>query len=184
MNIWKQLAEETDGVFTEGYSWNSDSTTIEYKNWKIILDNYTVWSGKYSNDVTRVITPITLIDNFKFEIYTETTIRKIENFFGGQDIKIGNPDFDNLFTIKSNNEFKIKSVLKNKELQSILKDQKDVNIQISDYKGIWGEKLPENTFELSYYINGKVDHLKTLNSLISLFKIMLDELSNINLIVK
>jgi hypothetical protein len=157
MNIWRKLAEETAGIFTEGYSWNSDSTTIEYKNWQIILDNYTVWSGKYSDKVTRVITPITLIDNFKFEIYRESTIRKIENFFGAQDIKIGNPDFDKTFTIKSNNEFKIKKILQNKELRSILKTQKDVNILISDCKGIWGEKLPENTFELSYYINGKVD---------------------------
>lgn len=43
MNIWEKLSEETGGTFTKAYSWNSASTIIEYKNWKIILDNYTLW---------------------------------------------------------------------------------------------------------------------------------------------
>lgn len=42
INIWQEFAKETNGIFTEGYSWNSDSTTIEYKQWKIIFDNYTL----------------------------------------------------------------------------------------------------------------------------------------------
>lgn len=176
MNIWKKLAEETDGTFTEGYSWNSDFTTIKYKNRQIVLDNYTLWSGKYSSEITRVITPIQLKSNFKFEIYREGFIRKIEKLFGAQDIEIGNPNFDKAFIIKSNNEFKIKSILQNKELRKLIEIQKDVNIQILDVKGIWENKLPSNEFELSYFSDGKIDDLEILKSLIELFKILLDEL--------
>jgi len=182
MNIWQQFAKETNGTFAEGYSWRSDSTTIEYKNWKIVFDNYRLWSGKYSTLLTRVVVPITIKDNFKFEIYNEGLIRKIEKLFGAQDIQIGYPDFDKAFTIKSNNEFKTKTLLRNKEIRNIIASQKEVNIQILNQKGIWEEQLPENEFELSYFTNGEINNTEALNSLLQLFKTLLDEMFELKLI--
>ncbi len=179
-NFWQQFAKETGGAFKEGYSWHSDSVSIEYKNWKIVFDNYTLWSGKYSSEMTRVIVPIYLTDNFKFEIYRESFVRKIENLFGAQDIKIDYPDFDKSFTIKSNNEFKIKTLLRNKEIRNLIISQKDVNIQISSYKGVWEGELPKNEFELSYFINGEIHDAKTLLSILQLFKLILDDLFQMN----
>ncbi|QDW20577.1 DUF3137 domain-containing protein [Flavobacterium sp. KBS0721] len=182
MNTWREFAKQTKGTFKEGYSWQSDSTEIEYKNWKIVFDNHRLWSGKYSTQMTRIIAPITLRDNFKLEIYNEGFVRKIERLFGAQDIEIGYPDFDKAFTIKSNNKLKTKTLLRNKELRNIIAMQKEVNIQICDQKGIWEQKLPENEFELSYYIDGEIDNLETLNSLLELFKALLDEMSSLELI--
>ncbi|WP_343614312.1 hypothetical protein [Flavobacterium sp.] len=174
MTIWKKFAEHTTGTFKEGHSSHSDSVEIEYKNWKIVFDNYRLWSGKYSAEMTRIVAPITLKDNFKFEIYKEGFIRKIEKIFGAEDIEIGYDDFDKMFTIKSNNEFKIKTLLRNKEIRDLISSQKDVNIQISDQKGIWEQKLPENEFELSYFIDGEILDLNTLNQLLQLFKLTID----------
>lgn len=182
MNIWQEFAKETNGNFKEGYSWQSDSNEIEYKNWIITFDNYTLWSGKYSTEMTRVVVPITLKDNFKFEIYREGFIRKIEKLFGAQDVEIGYPDFDKAFTIKSNNEFKIKTLLRNKELRDLITSIKDVNIQISTQKGIWERELPANEFELSYFADGEIKDLKNLNSLLKLFKIIIDDMFQMNVI--
>lgn len=182
MNIWQEFAKETNGNFKEGYSWQSDSNEIEYKNWKITFDNYTLWSGKYSTEMTRVVVPITLKDNFKFEIYREGFIRKIEKLFGAQDVEIGYPDFDKAFTTKSNNEFKIKTLLRNKELRDLITSIKDVNIQISTQKGIWEQELPANEFELSYFADGEIKDIKDLNSLLKLFKIIIDDMFQMNVI--
>ncbi|CAC9976880.1 hypothetical protein [Flavobacterium panici] len=182
INIWKEFAKQTNGTFKEGYFWNSDSVEIEYENWKIVFDNYTLWSGKYSTEMTRVIVPITLQDNFRFEIYKEGFIRKIEKFFGAQDIEIGYADFDKAFTIKSNNEFKIKTLLKNSDIRNSISNQKDVNIQISDQKGIWEEKLPKDKFELSYFSDGEILDLNILNDLLELFKLILNEMFEMNVI--
>ncbi|OMQ08751.1 hypothetical protein [[Flexibacter] sp. ATCC 35103] len=176
INIWQEFAKETNGTFNEGYSWRSDSNEIEYKNWKITFDNYTLWSGKYSTQLTRVIVPITLKDNLKFEIYREGFTRKIEKLFGAQDIEIGYPEFDKAYIIKSNNEFKIKKILRNKELRDLIESQKEVNIQILNQKGIWEKQLPVNEFELSYFTDGKILDLEVLNSLLKLFKVLLDQL--------
>lgn len=183
INIWQEFAKKTNSTFKEGHSWQSDSTEIGYKNWKIIFDHYTLWSGKHCTQMTRAIVPIILKDDFKFEIYDEGFVRKIEKLFGVQDIEIGYPDFDKAFTIKSNSEFKIKTLLRNKELRNHIALQKKVNIQICNQKGIWENKLPENEFELSYYRDGKVDNLETLSSLLKMFKLLLDELSALELIL-
>jgi len=180
MNIWKIFVKDTNGVFKKGDSWHSDSAHIKYKNWDIIFDNFTLWSGKYSAEMTRVIAPISLSDGFRFEIYREGFIQKIEKLFGIQDIEIGYPDFDKGFIIKSNNGFKIKKILSNKEIRDFLQSLKDVNIKISDQKGIWEQKLPENNFELSYYIDGQIQDLKTLNELLNLFKLLLDGIQETN----
>lgn len=180
INIWQEFAKEAGGTFKEGYSWRSDSTEIEYKNWKIIFDNFTVWSGKYSSKTTRVIAPVALSNNFKFEIYREGFIRKIEKIFGAQDVEIGYPEFDKAFTIKSNNEFKIKTLLRNKEIRNLIESQNEINLQISDQKGIWEEKLPENEYELAYFMDGEIRSLDTLKSLLHLFKLLLDQLHQIN----
>lgn len=182
INFWQKFTKETNGIFKEGYSWRSDSTEIEYKKWKIIFDNFTLWSGKHNAEMTRIIVPISLTDNFRFEIYNEGFVRKIEKLFGAQDIEIGYPEFDKAFTIKSNNEFKIKKLLRNKEIRNLLTLQKEVNIQISDQKGIWEEKLPENEFELSYFIDGKIHALETLKSLLELFKLILHDLNQMGAI--
>lgn len=183
INFWQEFAKQTNGTFKEGYSWRSDSNTIEYKNWKIIFDNYTLWSGKYSTQMTRVVAPITLTDNFKFEIYREGFIRKIEKLFGAQDVEISYPEFDKAFTIKSNNEFKIKTLLRNKEIRNLLESQKEVNIQISDQEGIWENKLPEREYELSYYMDDEVDDMEILKSILKVFKLILDELYQVKSII-
>ncbi|MEZ0181772.1 hypothetical protein AB9T89_05965 [Flavobacterium oncorhynchi] len=182
MNIWQEFAKETNGLFKEGCSWRSDSVEIKNKHWKIVFDNYTLWSGKYGAVMTRFFVPITLQDNFKFEVYNEGFIRKVEKLFGAQDIEIGYPDFDKAFTIKSNNEAKTRTLLRNKEIRNLISSQKEVNIQICDQRGIWEEKLSENEFELSYYCNDKALDLNTLKNLLELFKLLLDEMLQINAI--
>jgi len=176
INLWQEFAEKTNGVFKEGHSWTSDSVEIEYQNWKIVFDNFTLWSGKYSSEVTRIIAPIILKENFRFEIYSEGFIRKIEKLFESQDIQIAYPEFDKAFIIKSNNEFKIKTLLQNKAIRNSILTQKGVNLVISDRKGIWEEKLPENEFELSYFVSHKIQNMETLKSLLLLFKSILNQL--------
>lgn len=130
--------------------------------------------------MTRAAIPISLKESFKFEIYREGFVRKIEKLFGAQDIKIGYPEFDKAFTIKSNNEFKIKTILRNKKIRNLINSQKEVNIQISNQKGIWEEELPENESELSYFADGEIKNIETLKSLLELFKLILDELQQMN----
>jgi hypothetical protein len=78
--------------------------------------------------------------------------------------------------IKANNEFKIKSLLQNHKIRNLIEVQKEMNIEVSDQKGIWEEKLPEKEFELSYFMEGEIKDVEELKLLLRLFKEILDEL--------
>ncbi|TGD59806.1 hypothetical protein [Flavobacterium humi] len=181
-NIWEFFALEIKAKFIKGISWRSDRTEINHNGRKIIFDNYTLWSGKYGQIMTRVVAPIVITDNFRFEIYRQTFPRNIGKIFGAQDIEIGRPDFDKEFIIKSNNGLKIKTLLQNQEIRHLIFLQKEVNIEISDHKGVYEEKLPENHFELSFYADGEIKDIEQLKSLLGLFKAMLDKLDEMKAI--
>ncbi|PKB15256.1 DUF3137 domain-containing protein [Flavobacterium sp. 5] len=183
-NIWEEFAKETNGKFIEEFSWHSAKTEIEYNGLKIIFDNYTLWSGKFSTEMTRIIVPYNSFENFKFEICRSGIIRNIEKLFGAQDVKIGREEFDKKFIIKTNNEHKIKTILQNKKIRNLIEIQKNINIQISDEKGIWEGKLPENQFELCFYDDGEIKDIERLKSLLNLIKEFIDELTELKIINK
>jgi hypothetical protein len=184
-NIWKEFAIETDGKFIDREEpWLSDRTELEYNGWKIYFDNYDITSGKYSATMTRVIVPFISVDDFRFEIYRDGFIRKIEKIFGSQDFKIGQENFDKAFIIKTNNEAKIRTLLQNQQLRNQIEAQNKVNIVISDQKGIWENRLLKDELELIFYVDGEIKDFEILKSILNLFKEMLDGLEQLNVMKK
>lgn len=183
INIWKEFAEITGGKLIEPVSWHSGKTEIEYRNLKIVFDYYTLWSGKYSTVMTRAFISFVSADNFKFEIYRNGIIRRIEKLFGAQDVEIGRSEFDKAFIIKTNNEFKIKKLLNNQKVRNHLENLKELNIQICDQYGIWEHKLPEKELQLSFFADGKVSEIETLKIILELIKEMTDELFEMKSII-
>ena len=89
-------------------------------------------------------------------------------------------EFDRKFIIKANDEVKVKSFLKDDSLKQQITAFKDINFQISDQKGIWGEKLPDGEFELSFFINGLVDDIELLKQIHKLFCAALNRLEEMD----
>jgi hypothetical protein len=184
LNIWEEFANETNGKFIEEFSWHSAKAEIDYNGLKIIFDNYTLWSGKYNTEMTRVMVSFNSFENFELEIYRSGIIRNIEKLFGAQDVKIGRNDFDKKFIIKTNNEHKIRTILQNEKIRKLIEIQKNINIVISNEKGIWEGKLPENKYELCFYDDGEIKDIERLKSILNLFKEFIDELKNLKIITE
>lgn len=182
-NIWKSFAAATGGRFIKREeAWLSDRTEIQYAGWSIFFDHYTITSGKFSRNMTRVIAPIVPVGDFRFEIYRKNFVRQIEKLFGAQDVEIGREEFDRAFVVKSNNEFNVKKLLQNSKIRNLIEAQKDISIVVSDDKGIWEGKLPKDKLELAFYADGAIKDFDVFKSLLQLFKEMLHDLAEINAI--
>jgi hypothetical protein len=183
-NILKQFAAEMNGEFIDRNYHHSAKAELKHSDWKVIFDNYTEYKtsgGKTFEQIyARVISPIKSSDNFRFEICRKNIFSSITKIFGAQDIEIGNSEFDKAFVIKANNEFKLKAFLNNKSLRTQIENQDRINLQISDQKGIWEDKLPEREFELSFFIEEPINDSQKLKSIYSLFAEMLNQLKDIN----
>ncbi|WP_318640243.1 hypothetical protein [Flavobacterium ardleyense] len=184
--VLKQFSKLMNGNFIERSYWESDKVKILHRNHPIIFDNYTEFrtSGgqNFEQKYTRVLSSFSSNSDFRFEIYPQSLLDSISKIFGAQDVKIGDKEFDRKFIIKSNDELKVKSFLKNDPVKLQILAFKDINFQISDQKGIWGEKLPDGEFELSFFINGLVDHTEILKQIHKLFCAALNRLEEMDIL--
>lgn len=181
-SIWKNFSKQLGGIYIEGQYGQLDGTLVSYDGWNIKFDYYDLYSGKFSSRFTRVFVSINSLDNFRFEVYNNGAIRSIEKIFGAQDIEIGIKEFDNKYILKSNDGFKLKKLLQNQEIRKLIQSQKEVNIEISNYRGIWEKEVDE--LELSFFVQGEIKSIEILISLLNLFKLILDNLAEDNSIEK
>ncbi len=186
LNIFQKFANETNGKYLEPKYDEDAKTEVAYGELKILFDYYTnyitVGGQNHEKTYTRVIFAYKAVDNFRFEIYDNGFIRSIEKIFGAEDIEIGKPDFDKKFIVKSTSPIKIRTFLQNEKIRNSIESLKEVNILVSDCKGIWGKKLPEKEFELTYFSSNRIKSTEELKTLLNLFKEMINGFIELKLI--
>lgn len=178
----KELTARCNGNYIESQYDKSQKAEIDYNGFKIIFDYHTNYiSGTiYQQQFTRIVAPFLAIDNFQFELFRKDIVSSIETFFGAQDFEIGNKKFDKDFIIKTNNGFKTKAFLSNIELRRCIENQTEINLHISNQKGIWEEKLPKKEFELSFYTQEIIEDVERFLALLELFKLALQQLVSVS----
>lgn len=186
-SIWKSFTGQVNGRYIDRSYWHSDKTEVTYNNWKIIFDNYieykTVSNTTIQQTYTRVTAAYITIDDFRFEIARKNILSTIGTLFGRQDIIIGDSKFDKDFVIKSNNPSQIKALLSNNEIRRRIEEQPKINLETSDQKGVWEDKLPDNELELSFFVEGKIKDIAQLKAIYKLFTLLLDRLYEIGSII-
>lgn len=180
-DTWLRFSKEINSDFIEGKSWESDKAVIHYKNFEILFDNYTLWSGKYNQIYTRIIVPFYSEINFEFEIYRGDIITKLEKLFGSQEIKIGRPEFDKSFVVKSNSELKVKMILQNQAIRTFIQNQKKGNLEISKCNRIWKPKIIKNEYQLSFFFEDELIDFEKLKTFKNFFIELIDQLSKMDL---
>lgn len=136
-----------------------------HAEWELLLDTYTVSNGKSSTTYTRMRVPFVNKDGLYFKIYRESLFSGIGRYFGMQDIKIGNPDFDDAFVIKGNNEAKIRQLLADPKMKQLIDRQSRISFEIRDDEGWFGADYSSGVDVLYFQRVGvmkEVDELKTL----------------------
>lgn len=181
--IWTQIANDIDGEFIEGGFWGEDVLIYKHGEWQILLDNYTVmmYTGTVTipTTYTRMRAPFINKDGLYFKIYREGFFSSIGKLFGMQDIKIGDPFFDNEFIIKGNNPEKIKLLLADAKIKELCQEQPQIHFEIKDDEGWLGPDFPEGVDQLSFQC-GVINETALLKSLFELFSITLERLVQID----
>lgn len=181
--IWTQIANDIDGEFIEGGFWGEDVLIYKHGEWQILLDNYTVMMHTGTVTIpttyTRMRAPFINKDGLYFKIYREGFFSSIGKLFGMQDIKIGDPFFDNEFIIKGNNPEKIKLLLANAKIKELCQEQPQIHFEIKDDEGWLGPDFPEGVDQLSFQC-GVINETALLKSLFELFSITLERLVQID----
>jgi hypothetical protein len=162
-DAWGQFASEIGAEFIEGGLFRSSKVQAHVKEWTVTLDTYSVSSGDSSEIYTRMKAAVQDKDGFWFTLSRTGLVAKLDKALGAQDIEIGDPGFDQAFTIRSNNESKVRSLFLNLKIRQMIQAERSITLGIR-----------KNA--LSLETRGVIRDVERLKSLFELFKETLNQL--------
>lgn len=177
--VWKQLADEINADYVNRGFWGGDRVEAHVDHWIVVLDTYTVSTGKSTITYTRMRAPFVNLDNFYFKIYRSGMFSELGKLLGMEDITVGFEPFDEEFVIKSNNNEKVRSLFSKERIRTLIQDQPRINLEIKDDEGFFKAHFPQGVDELYFMVTGVIKDIERLKELYELFAEVLKELCNI-----
>lgn len=178
--IWRQLCEQIGGDFVEGGFWKGSKVQVHHKHWTVTLDAYTESHGEHGSAAyTRIRAPYMNKDGFRFTIYRRGFFSELGKLFGMQDVEIGEPEFDDAFIIKGNDEEKLRKLFAKRRVRELLERQPAIHLSVRDDEGWFKGRFPEGVDELYFRESGVIKDIERLKTLYDLFAEVLDHLCKI-----
>jgi hypothetical protein len=182
--LWRQLSREIGAHFVPGGFWKGSKVQAHVGPWTITLDTYTVSSGESSQIYTRMRAPYVNPDGFRFTIYRKGFLSDLGKLLGMQDLEVGDPEFDEAFIVKSNDELKVRDLFARPRLRALVQAQPRIRLEVKDDEGWFRTQFPEGVDELHFQVGGVIKDITQLKGLFDLFAETLDQLCRIRAAVK
>ena len=152
--------------------------------WTVTLDIYIESTcgdtTRYTiEDYTRMRVPYVNPEGFRFTIYRKGFFSELGKHLGMQDIEVGDPDFDEAFIIKGNDESKVVRLFSETRIRQMIQAQPKFRLDVKDSEGWFGPTFPEDMDELRFQVVGVIKDVHRLKSLFDLFAAVLDQLCRI-----
>jgi hypothetical protein len=179
-DVWRQLSEEMGAEVVQGGFWKGGSKVQAHVGpWTVTLDTYTVSSGHSHVTYTRMRAPYVNPEGFRFTICRKGFFSDLGKLLGMQDVEVGDPDFDEAFIIKGNDEDRVRVLFSDPKIRQMIRDQPQIHLEVQDNEGWFGPKFPEEVDELHFQVVGVVKDVERLKALFDLFAALLDQLCKI-----
>ena len=115
--VWRQLCEEIGAEFVKGGVWKGNKVQAQVGPWTITLDTYTIHNQHTHVTYTRMRAPYVNSEGFRFTIYRKSLFSDLGKLLGMQDIEVGDPEFDEAFIIKGNDEGRVQTLFADARLR-------------------------------------------------------------------
>ncbi|MBN1623746.1 MAG: hypothetical protein JW903_05220 [Clostridia bacterium] len=175
-DVYAGLAAETEALFIPGSFAKSPAVAKQYGNFRILLDTYTVNTGKSSVTYTRMRVPFKRENDIQFKLTRKNIFSGISSLFGMQVIGSYDYDFDDKYIIKGNDETVVKEIFQNEELRKSIAFQKNLVLKVHPYK----EKKSRWSSEIYFQVTGVIKDVEKLKNLFHMFMTLIDELMKQN----
>ena len=153
--VWRQLSEEIGAEFVEGGFWKGSKVQAHVGPWTVTLDTYTDSTGEIHVTYTRMRAPYVNPEGFRFTIYRKGFFSDLGKLLGMQDIEVGDPEFDEAFIIKGNDEDRVRVLFADPKIRQMIQDQPKIRLEVKDSEGWFGPKFPEDVDELHFQVVGR-----------------------------
>ena len=137
---WQIIAETLGLQHIQKSSWSLGKLEGTYAGFPVIVDQYST-GGKDSRLYTRITTSFNQPLPKGLQIYQETPVfSDIGKFFGGQDIQIQDPAFDDTFIIKGTPEEDVKRLLTPAVRAALTRYHYVTHLRLDEHKVVHSER--------------------------------------------
>jgi hypothetical protein len=179
--IWTSLRAQIDAELVEGGLWRGDRLRMQAGDWTVTLDEYVqmIMAGKTHTYIphTRMRAPFPNPTGFRFSIHRASVFSALGALMGMQDIKVGYPEFDDDFVIKSNDESTVRSLCDSQRLRTLVMAQPKFQLCIQDDDGWFGTKYPPDVDVLVFDVVARIRDVERLKGVYDVFAETLGKLS-------
>jgi hypothetical protein len=137
---WGRFAMNSGLILSQGGMFSSPRVTGDYKGFEYLLHTFSRGSGKSKTTYTGITMNFPKYIDCHLNVYQESFMSKIGKALGGQDIQIGDREFDEAFMIKSQTPEKIDKILTPDLRRNMLHGKHLINISVTG-QGINYEKI-------------------------------------------
>jgi hypothetical protein len=173
--VWRELAARAGGTLTTGWRGRIKAVRFSRDGDTIVLD--TTQEGQSSSSMyTRFRVLYAGRDDLRFRVTRRTIFSGLRRFFGVPSLRIGHPDVDAKWVVRSNSEGRIQSMLLLPEVVRALERVRDGALETSRYRK---KRAPAETRLLTVKIPGEVREAERLDAGLLLITTILAQLRRI-----
>lgn len=178
-DVWRKLSDQLGGEFLDQGGWRQDKVVARLDPWVVTLDVHSEPHYRHEAIFTRFRAPYVNPDGFRFNIYRQPVWAGVARLLGMQDVRVGCPEIDKKFVVKTNNPAQARRLFANVRLCDLLLCEPDAHLHVRDSGDWFAEEYPEGVDELVLEIEGRVTSLARLEKLYALFAETLHTLCHI-----
>lgn len=179
--VWSEFTSEIEAEYIKGGVFQADKIISGFENWTVTIDTYSQSSGNSTATYTRFRAPYKELENMDFKIYKSGIFSGIGKALKMQDVLTGDSDFDQKFTVKGNNEGKLKELLELDKIRQIIKAEDKIKIETKRDRSPFSSKLPQDVNQLYFLENGLIKDKERLTNIYTLIVFMLKQLTKIGI---
>ena len=131
---WRAVAAREGGESVEGKR-SLAQVRFDHRAWTIILDQYTVSTGKSSTTYTRMRTLLEPCLEFRFAMYRENFMTRAGKLLGMRDVETANPLLDRDYLIRTNDEKMIRSLVASSRIPELMAQQPTGKFELVKFRG-------------------------------------------------
>ena len=172
---WGEFAKTMGAKYIDAKAFkNVAQVVLPYKFWEIVLDTYTVSTGKSSTTYTRIRAVYKTGEDFDFKIFKTTVFTRMAKALGRVYAPTGNEEFDNIFSIRSQQEALVEKTFENPKLREMFFALSRVYFQTKKSVGKKEARGVSDEKELYYQTAGIIKDSETLTIIFGIMIFLLD----------
>jgi hypothetical protein len=176
--IWRKLSEELGGQFVNETGWRQDKVRVRHGEWSVILDFGSHRGYRYEAIYTRFRGACANPDGFRVHVFRQELVHGLGRLLGMQDVRVGDPKLDPMFVIKTNDEGRVRRLMDDEPLRTLMQNEPDLEVTIRDRSEDFSEAFPEGVDELVVEVPGKIEEKEHLRRLYDIFGLLLGRIAS------